>query len=121
MSFLSNINQLNQSKSFRVASKAERAASEMEAAVEKMHELQQRIEKLSLCCQALWELLKDNTSLTEEDLAIKMTELDLQDGKLNGKLGKQILICPNCSRNGSSRRNACLYCGFALPKHFVFE
>lgn len=121
MSFLSSINQLNRSRSFRVTSKVERAASEMEAVVKEMHDLQQRLEKLSLCCQALWELLKDNTSLTEEDLAIKMTELDLQDGKLDGRLGKQILVCPNCERRGNSKRNTCLYCGFALPKHFVFE
>ncbi|OLP16112.1 hypothetical protein BST81_23090 [Leptolyngbya sp. 'hensonii'] len=100
--------------------KANRAAHEIDSVAQDVAQLQQRVEKLSLGCQALWELLRDHTSLTEDDLVIKMTEIDLRDGKLDGEMGKQILTCPNCRRNSSSKRLACLYCGYALPKNHLF-
>jgi hypothetical protein len=102
-------------------SKVHRVANKIENLADEMHSLRQKVEKLSLSCQAMWELIRDNTDLTEEELFVKMTEVDLRDGKLDGRLGQQVLICSNCGRKVSSKRSNCFYCGYMLAKNSAFE
>ena len=73
--------------------------------------LENRLDKLTLICQALWELLKERGELTEEDLAAKVREIDLRDGVADGKISKQIKRCPKCDRVMSQRHEKCMYCG----------
>lgn len=81
-----------------------------------------RIEKLVLINMALWELLKANTELTDEDLLKKVQEIDMRDGKIDGKLQKSAKKCPDCGRVVNVKHNRCLYCGFQLPnEHGVFD
>jgi len=40
----------------------------------------QQLERLTLVCESMWQLLREKTSLTEEELSAKVTELDLEDG-----------------------------------------
>ncbi|MEM0924735.1 MAG: hypothetical protein AAGJ83_01735 [Planctomycetota bacterium] len=71
------------------------------------------IEKLFLITQALWTIMKDQHGYTDEELAKKVTELDLLDGKLDGKLEKspERPDCDKCGRKLMARRNICMYCG----------
>ena len=73
--------------------------------------LEAEIDKLSLICMAMWRLLEERTSLTEKDLLDKVSELDLQDGKADGKLAKPVSRCVACNRVMSRRHTRCLYCG----------
>ncbi len=73
--------------------------------------IEQRLDRLSLACQAMWELLRDSTNFEEQDIFTKMEEVDLRDGVADGKMSDPIIHCPNCGRKGSSRRRLCLYCG----------
>ncbi|MCD4823709.1 MAG: hypothetical protein K8S55_03815 [Phycisphaerae bacterium] len=73
--------------------------------------LEERFDKLLLVNAALWELLKERTNLTEDDLVAKVQEVDLQDGVADGKVTKVIKKCPKCNRTMSARHNKCLYCG----------
>lgn len=74
-------------------------------------QLEERLDKLLLVCSALWELLRDRTDLTEDDLLAKVQEVDLRDGTADGKISKTIKKCPKCGRTMSPRHKKCLYCG----------
>jgi ribosomal protein S27AE len=73
--------------------------------------LEDRLDKLLLACTALWELLRDRTDLTEDDLLAKVQEVDLRDGQADGKITKTVKKCPRCGRTMSPRHGECLYCG----------
>ncbi len=73
--------------------------------------LEDRLDKLLLVNMAMWELLKDRTELTEEDLMAKVQEVDLRDGRADGKISKTVAKCPKCGRTMSPRHKKCLYCG----------
>lgn len=77
----------------------------------RISDLERRVDRLGLVCQALWELLSEKTGLTEEEVYARMQEVDLRDGKADGKISRQVTACPHCQRPVSSRRNVCLYCG----------
>jgi hypothetical protein len=78
-------------------------------------ELQRIVESLALTCQAMWELVREQTSITDEMLLERMQEVDLRDGRRDGKLGSGTSTCPGCSRVNKARREVCVYCGRALP------
>ena len=70
-----------------------------------------RIDKLIITCQAMWEIIKENSDLQDEDLIAKIQEIDLRDGTEDGKITIQIAKCKSCGRTLSRKHNKCLYCG----------
>ena len=79
------------------------------------------LDKLGLICQAMWTLIKDKTDLTDEDLMKMVTELDLKDGKLDGKYTKPPVDCPNCSAKICKKFNRCLFCGEEYTEGSAFD
>lgn len=73
--------------------------------------LENKIESLALACQSLWEILEERTDITSELLHAKMEEVDLRDGKQDGRLSSAAKSCQSCGRKTSRRRPICLYCG----------
>ena len=71
--------------------------------------LERRLEKLSLVCQALWTLVRDTAGVTEDDLARRVRDLDLSDGRLDGRVAASF-NCEACGRVSSRRHERCLYC-----------
>jgi hypothetical protein len=103
---------------------AERAAETAESKVERcartvLH-LQRHVERLSLACQAMWELLKEVSDLTEQDLDKKILEIDSRDGTADGKIGMQQFDCPSCGRKTNSKRNSCVMCGAPIKGPYPF-
>ena len=102
------------------------AAGARSRATQVSHEiddLRMKVDRLSLACQAMWELLRDDGAFEEERLLGKIQEVDLRDGRADGKIGASPIACPDCGRMANSRRRACMYCGASLrdgQKH-VFE
>lgn len=78
--------------------------------------LQQEVERLKLLNQALWELIRDRTDLTDAALTEKAQEVDLRDGMEDGRMSHTRLKCPKCGRVSSSRHWRCLYCGLEFEK-----
>jgi len=76
--------------------------------------LEERLDKLGLICRAMWSFLQDATQLTEEELTKRAEEIDLSDGKLDGKVRKAAVSCPSCGRIISRRFPRCMYCGQAI-------
>ena len=107
------------------ASSAQGAASRSESKASKaeweVRALNDRLDKLSLICSAMWQLMQEKTDLTEEDLMAKVQELDLADGVADGKVTKKKLQnCPGCNRVMSPRHKRCLYCGTTIEKTEAF-
>lgn len=100
---------------------ADRAENKADAVVSDLARSQRRIERLSLCCQALWELLRDKHGLTEEELQSRILEIDLRDGTTDGKMRTQIVDCPNCGSKTNTKRSLCVICGAPLPVKHTFE
>ena len=73
--------------------------------------LEMNLGKSLMISEALWELLRDKTGLTQDDLYKKLYEIDMRDGVLDGQNQVQVRDCPNCHRPVSGRHGACLYCG----------
>jgi len=86
-----------------------------------MHYLEDEIDRLSLVCESLWTLLKDKIGVTDDELTSIMVDLDMKDGKLDGKRDKSgPRRCPACDRPNNKRHLRCMYCG-ALFKTTPFE
>ncbi|MEO8494248.1 MAG: hypothetical protein ABI614_04205 [Planctomycetota bacterium] len=77
---------------------------------------QATIDTLALSCAAMWELLSERLGVTEQELLAKIEEIDLRDGKLDGKIATAKLDCPACARSNNAKRGRCLYCGTVLPR-----
>lgn len=85
---------------------ARSARREAEGNAEHLAEVEERVDQLSLFCMALWSLLKEHTSLGEEDLAERIEQLDLSKSK-----EQEARRCAQCDRVLSVRHQRCLYCG----------
>lgn len=92
------------------------------SAQNKLDSFERRLDHISLACQALWELIRETTSLTEEDILAKMEEIDLRDARKDGKMSTTTVKCESCGKISQSHRQTCIYCGEDLPdKKHVFE
>lgn len=104
---------------------AERAADRAEAKAERynddIHSIKRQVDRLSLACQAMWELLRDRSDLTEQDIESKILEIDGRDGRVDGKMGMQLLNCHQCGKATNSTRSICIMCGAPLSRPHQFE
>lgn len=87
------------------ANRAERAASSLE------QRLTGEVDSLRLACAAMWEILEERLGVTPKELAERMTQIDLRDGRLDGRMSTQAVACATCGRRMSARRAHCLFCG----------
>jgi hypothetical protein len=79
-----------------------------------------RIDQLVLITEAMWELLSSRFGLTVADLAAQVREIDLRDGRADGKLGPRaestLLRCPSCQAVVPAGRSTCQFCGADVPE-----
>ena len=99
---------------------AESAESKVDRCANKIEDLQRHVDRLSLACQALWELLRERSDLTEEDIESKILEIDGRDGAVDGKISVQTLDCPACGRKTNSKRGSCIMCGAPIKRPYPF-
>ncbi|MBN1903183.1 hypothetical protein JW926_17815 [Candidatus Sumerlaeota bacterium] len=79
------------------------------------------VEKLYLIAKALWTILKEQHGYTDEGLLKKIREIDLEDGKLDGKISQtEAPSCPVCGRKLIGKHPVCLYCGATIARD-IFE
>jgi hypothetical protein len=83
--------------------------------------LEGRVDRLAMVCAALWDLVKEHTELTEEDLFRRVEDIDLRDGVLDGKVARETITCVKCGRVMSARHSQCLYCGTPRPVDTAFD
>lgn len=95
------------------ATQAKRKAELVEQQVDRV---EQRVDRLALACQALWELLREKTGLTQQEVFAKMTEIDLRDGHKDGRMNGEVMRCVSCNRTIHSQNRICIYCGTPVPR-----
>lgn len=77
----------------------------------KVFVLEQKMESLLITTEALWEILKEKTNVTEEELLQKIKEIDLRDGKEDNRVAKKApRRCPKCDRVIKKQVSKCSYC-----------
>ncbi len=74
-------------------------------------ELSQRLDRAMLACEAMWTILREKLNLTDAELIDRINAVDLSDGKLDGKVRKSAVSCPQCGRTMSAKMSKCMYCG----------
>jgi hypothetical protein len=107
--------------SVRAEGQALRAQGKARSVELRLKVLEDRLDSLALVCQAQWELLRDNTDLTDQDIERKALEIDLRDGRADGRLGGTSRPCPKCKRPLHKRHARCIYCGEQFPAEHVFS
>lgn len=96
------------SSAFSAASAAESKAG---SASQKVDDLAARCDQLVMVCEAMWTILRDKLGVTDEELVTRVNDIDLSDGKLDGKVRKTAVSCPKCGRTIARRFQKCIYCG----------
>jgi DNA repair exonuclease SbcCD ATPase subunit len=90
---------------------ADRHAARSRTTAAELDELRTAVDRLALTNQALWELLRERTELTDDELTAKIREVDERDGHADGRMSRETEKCPSCGRPNSAGRGRCLYCG----------
>ena len=103
------------------ASEGARAAAAAGNAQRDVAHLEDRIERLSLVCMAMWSLIQDKTRLSESDLLERVKMIDLMDGVEDGKATRGVQKCHACQRVMSPRHRRCLYCGAEKLAQSAFD
>lgn len=89
----------------------------------RLQDLEKRHEQLKLVTLSLWSLLRDHSGLMESDLRRYVKDIDLLDGKLDGKVEykKEKINCSGCGRVQLSNALACAYCGGVINRKDPFS
>jgi len=90
---------------------AARATGDARRARTEVQELEARLDKALLASEAMWTIMRDKLGLDDVQLVERINDIDLSDGKLDGKVRKPVVTCPKCRRKISLRFPQCMYCG----------
>lgn len=104
--------------------KAEEAGTLAVTATTSVSNLQSQIDTLVLANQAMWEIMSKQLGVTEAELVKQMNEIDLRDGKLDGKISTKSKLATNCGECGhkiSRHRPQCYWCGARLEGDSPFS
>jgi len=64
-----------------------------------------------MLCEAIWTLASEKLGLTDDDLVARINEIDMRDGKLDGRVHTAPDACAKCGRTSAKRFDRCMYCG----------
>ena len=69
----------------------------------------------------MWEILSKIHGVSEIDLLNKMSEIDMRDGVMDGKLEyKAATTCHDCGKPIKKVRSSCYWCGANLIRSTPF-
>jgi hypothetical protein len=90
------------------AGTAQSAANTAKADV---REMGRRIDKLTMIVEGLWVFLQREHGYTEAQLVEMVTEIDLRDGLLDGRVKRQPRDCEECGKVIGADKAVCMWCG----------
>ncbi len=100
---------------------ADGAAAAARSAEDRARDADERLDQLLLVCAAMWELVRERTGLTEEDLVTRVAMIDARDGQADGKMTYTPIKCTKCNRTVFPKHRKCLYCGQPVQMDSVFK
>ena len=81
--------------------------------------LNDRVDKLVLVTEAMWEMLSERLGVTVAELAEHVRQVDLRDGTSDGKrgvtAGTTLVHCSACQATIPPGKANCQFCGAAVP------
>jgi hypothetical protein len=77
--------------------------------------LEDRLERLLLLTDALWELASERLGVTDADLAAKVREIDARSGAIDGHRPRLVRRCGACDAAVEHGRATCTFCGAEVP------
>jgi hypothetical protein len=94
-----------------------------QGAVQRVKELEVQVARLSLICEALWEIVRDRDNLAHDLLNLKVADIDLRDGHLDGRKRAAAAprACPKCKKTLQVTSQRCIYCGTFDADGSVFK
>lgn len=95
---------------------ANRAGREARSAKSGIDDVETRLDRALMACEAMWTIMRDKLDLTDTQLLDRINEIDLSDGKLDGKVRKVAFACPSCGRTIARRMSKCMYCNQVVMK-----
>lgn len=99
----------------QASTEASAASNRAAKASDEITFLRADVEKLMMISEALWDILKEKHGYTDAELVRRVEQVDLKDGRLDGKVAKSPpKKCPSCNRTVIGRRSECLWCGQRL-------
>jgi hypothetical protein len=113
---------LTQQRDISVAqSDASDARQRANEGIRRSDDLGERVERLALLCQSMWELLSERAGVTKHELVEKVLEVDARDGHQDGRMRQRVLECPKCKSKVASRRPKCIICGTVVATKHPFD
>ena len=83
-----------------------------EATVRTAARLNDKVDRLALLCQAMFELMQQTSGVTEAQFKAKIAEIDSRDGQADGRIMPKPKPCPKCGAMISPQFGRCLFCGY---------
>jgi len=91
---------------------AAEARTQASSAASKVAALEEDVNHLLMIVESLWDILKKQHSFDDSELLNRVAEIDMRDGKLDGKTKKAAVPdCRHCGRKMMGRKPICIYCG----------
>lgn len=103
------------------AREAANAQDDANHAVTQIRKLSESVDKLALINKALWEIIKTELGKDDSELYKLVKEIDLKDGRLDGKISSVVKKCHRCGRTVNKKHQQCLYCGSEALDPDVFQ
>lgn len=85
-----------------------------------LRDLQGRLDRVVLACAAVRSLAKERVGLSDKDLLDRVQDLDLKDGRRDGRIQRRPVECVACGRPMSPRHLKCIDCGGETLKESAF-
>lgn len=84
---------------------------------DKVTELTRKLERQSLLLEAMWQFMKAEFELEDDDLKKLARKLDLEDGVEDGRKAAEAgpENCPACEEPVKGARDSCFWCGHKFP------
>ena len=98
-------------KAAEAASSAAKAGRTARSARSGVVDLEAKLDRTLMACEAMWSILRDKLDVTDLNLLDRINEIDLSDGKLDGQVRKTAVACPSCGRTIARKFSKCMYCG----------
>lgn len=96
----------------RASAEAAEASRRAAGAADRVVQLEADVDRLLLITRTLWETLRTMQGVDEGQLVEKLREIDLRDGRLDGRLARPgPQHCTQCRRTLNRRHVQCIYCG----------
>jgi len=91
---------------------ARTARGAVNEAQSEIYVLKQNVERLLMITEALWTFVKENHTYEDEDLYKEIMNIDMRDGKLDGRVSpEEPKKCFHCDHILLRRKPFCMYCG----------